>query len=114
MGHKVRVTIDGAEYVAVPRADYVRLVGKDPFAGAVDAVMYTRRSLGRSLRIARETAGLTQAALAEKIGKAQPIVSGAESGTVHVGERYVSAVLAACGLPKDWKTPKTKKAPGRG
>jgi ribosome-binding protein aMBF1 (putative translation factor) len=109
MGHKVKVTIDGAEYVAVPRADYVRLVGKDPFAGAVDAVTYTRRSLGRSLRLARQTAGLTQAALAAKVSQGQPMVSGAEAGRVHVGERYVSAVLAACGLPKDWKAPKKTK-----
>jgi ribosome-binding protein aMBF1 (putative translation factor) len=109
MGHKVRVTIDGAEYVAVPRADYVRLVGNDPFAGAVDAIDYTRRSLGRSLRVARETAGLTQTALAEKLGKRQSLVSGAEAGSVHVGVRYVSAVLAACGLPPDWKAPKATR-----
>jgi ribosome-binding protein aMBF1 (putative translation factor) len=101
---KVTVTIDGKEYVAIPRADYVRITGgknKD-LDGAVDAADYTRRSLGASLRAAREAAGLTQDALAKKIGKAQPMVSAAESGAIHVGERYTLAVLKACGLPKDW------------
>jgi ribosome-binding protein aMBF1 (putative translation factor) len=109
MGHaKVTVTIDGKEYVALPRADYLRLVGGKDLEGAVDAVEYTRRSLGRTLRAAREAAGLTQAQLAEKLGNAQPMVSGAETGTVRVGERYVASVLKACGLPKDWKAPKRK------
>jgi hypothetical protein len=31
------------------------------------------------------------------------MVSGAESGAVRIGARYVAAVLKACGLPKDWK-----------
>ena len=109
MGHvKVTVTIDGKEYVAVPRADYLRMVGGKDLEGAVDAAEYGRRSLGRSLRAAREAAGLSQAELAAKLGKAQPTVSGAETGAVHVGERYVAAVLKACGLPKDWKAPKKK------
>jgi hypothetical protein len=43
------------------------------------------------------------------------MVSGAESGAVHVGEKYVAAVLEACGLPKDWKAPKrAKKSDGKG
>jgi ribosome-binding protein aMBF1 (putative translation factor) len=114
MGHtKVTVTIDGKEYVALPRADYLRLVGaKDggkDLEGAVDAVDYGRRSLGRTLRAAREAAGLTQAELAQKLGKAQPMVSGAETGAVRVGERYVAAVLKACGLASDWRAPRTKK-----
>src|SRR5258708_36508589 len=80
--------------------------GGQDLEGAVDAVEYTRRSLGKSLRAAREAAGLTQAELASKLGKAQPMISGAESGTVRVGERHVAAVLKACGLPKDWKPSK--------
>jgi ribosome-binding protein aMBF1 (putative translation factor) len=100
---KVTVTINGKEYVAIPRADYLRMVGGKDLQGAVDAVEYTRRSLGKTLRNARETAGLTQDELAQKLGKTQPMVSGAESGAVRVGSRYVAAVLEACGLPKDWK-----------
>jgi ribosome-binding protein aMBF1 (putative translation factor) len=104
MGHaKVTVTINGKEYVAIPRADYLRMVGGKDLEGAVDAVEYTRRSLGRSLHAARERAGLTQDELALKLGKTQPMVSGAESGAVRIGARYVAAVLKACGLPKDWK-----------
>jgi ribosome-binding protein aMBF1 (putative translation factor) len=110
MGHTVTVTIDGKEYVAVPRADYLRMTGGKDLEGAVDAVEYTRRSLGKSLRAAREAAGLSQAELAAKLGKAQPMISGAESGTVRVGERHVSAVLKACGLPKDWKASKRRGA----
>jgi ribosome-binding protein aMBF1 (putative translation factor) len=112
MGHSVKLTIDGKEYVALPRADYVRMGGAKELAGAVDAVAYTRRSLGKTLRAAREAAGLTQAELAEKLGKAQPMVSGAEAGRVRVGERYVAAVLKACGLPKDWKRPKGRRREG--
>lgn len=102
------MTIDGKEYVAIPRADYLRMTGGKDLEGAVDAVEYTRRSLGKTLRAAREAAGLTQAGLAEKLGKAQPMVSGAETGTVRVGERYVAAVLKACGLPPGWKASKRK------
>lgn len=107
MAHPIRITIDGKDYVAVPRAEYLRLVGAPELEGAVDAVEFGRRSLGESLRAAREHAGLTQTALAEKLGKGQSIVSGAESGRVHVGERYVAAVLQACGLPKDWTAPRS-------
>ncbi len=117
MGHTVTVTIDGQEYVALPRADYLRLAGDRDARGAVDAVSYARRSLGRTLRAAREAAGLTQAELAEKLDKVQPMVSGAEKGSVRVGERYVAAVLKACGLPADWKakgSARRTKRVGRG
>ncbi len=106
---RVTVTINGKEYVAIPRADYLRMVGGKDLEGAVDAVEYGRKSLGRSLRAARETAGLTQGELAAKLGKTQPMVSGAESGAVRVGEKYVASVLEACGLPKDWKAPRRAK-----
>ena len=112
MGHKkVTVTIDGEKYVAIPRADYLRLTsGKNKdLTGAVDATEYTRRSLGASLRAARDAAGLTQEALAKRLGKPQSMVSAAESGTIHVGERYTVAVLKACGLPRDWRAGKRVK-----
>ena len=105
MEHTVSVTIDGAEYVAIPRADYVRLVGGEDAEGAVDALEYARRSLGMTLHAARETAGLSQTDLARRLRESQPLVSGAENGAVRVGERYVAAVLRACGLPEDWAAP---------
>ncbi len=97
------IKLGKTEYVVVPRAEYARLrslAGVD--AGAVDALAYGRSSIGKTLRAAREKAGLTQAELAQKLGKSQPMVSGAESGTINVSERYAAAVLRACKLPKDW------------
>jgi ribosome-binding protein aMBF1 (putative translation factor) len=97
------IKLGKTEYVIVPRAEYTRLrtlAGVDP--GAVDAVAYGQRSIGKTLRAAREKAGLTQAELAEKLRKSQPMVSGAESGKISVSERYVTAVLKACKLPKNW------------
>jgi transcriptional regulator with XRE-family HTH domain len=69
----------------------------------VDAVEFARTSIANDLRAMREAAGLTQVELAKKLKKSQAFVSGAESGSSRVGERYVLAVMAACGLPEDWK-----------
>jgi DNA-binding XRE family transcriptional regulator len=102
----VQLTIDGTEYVAVPKADYLRLVGGD--AEFSEAETFTRGALGRSLRAAREHAGITQADLAKKVRKAQGTVSAAENGTIRVGESYVKSVLKACGLPEDWTAPAKK------
>jgi Helix-turn-helix len=107
---KITIDIDGQIYVAIPRADYLRLVDDKDLAGAVDADDFARRTIGESLRAARETTKLTQSELAKKLKKTQPMVSGAESGTVRVGARYVAAVLKACGLPSDWKAPKKRAA----
>jgi ribosome-binding protein aMBF1 (putative translation factor) len=108
--HTVQIIIDGREFVALLKADYLKLTGRTARRlgkrlpkGAVDAIEYTRSSIARALRGAREHAGLTQTALARKLRKSQSMVSGAESGHVSVGERYVAAVLKACGLPPDWK-----------
>jgi transcriptional regulator with XRE-family HTH domain len=91
---RVTLTIDGKEYVAIPRADYLRMtVGKD-LEGAVDAVKYMRRALGNTLRAAREAADLTQAELAERLGTAQSTVSATEAGRVRIGERYVANRIA--------------------
>jgi ribosome-binding protein aMBF1 (putative translation factor) len=104
----VTITIDGKDYVAIPRAAYLRMMGGKDLEGTVDAVEYTRKRLGETLRAARDAAGLTQDQLAKKLGKKQPMVSGAESGSVRVGARFVANVLKACGLPKDWKAPKKR------
>jgi transcriptional regulator with XRE-family HTH domain len=100
----VKMTIDGEQYIAIPLSAY-----RKDFARAVFARPYARGVLGRNLRVARETANLTQTELAAKMGKAQSLVSASEKGTARVGEKYVLAVLAACGLPKDWKAPKPSR-----
>jgi len=100
------LTIQGVEYVVIPKADYLRTQDVPP--GTVDAHTFVRQSIARDLRAAREHAGLTQAELADRMGKSQTMVSQAESGTARVSERYVKAVLEACGLPEDWAGPKTK------
>lgn len=98
----VTLTIDGTEYVALPKADYLRLVrGADE--ETVDALEFTRKAIGDNLRAAREHAGLTQAQLAKKLKKAQATVSGSEAGKIRVSEAYVAKVLKVCGLPADWK-----------
>jgi transcriptional regulator with XRE-family HTH domain len=101
---KVTLTIDGDDYVALPKADYLRLV-EGAGEKTVDALEFTLISLGRNLKTAREHAGLSQAELAKKLGKAQTTVSQAEAGKIRVSEKYVLGVLSACGLPDDWRAP---------
>lgn len=99
------LTIRGVEYIVIPKAEYLRSQKLPLPAGTVDAHTFIRESIGANLRAAREHAGLTQAELAERLGKSQTMVSQAESGTARVSERYVRAVLKACGLPEDWSGP---------
>lgn len=89
----------GEEFVLIPRAEYEHLRGVPD--GSVEAVPYAVKSMGASLRKAREATGLTQVELARKMKRAQSFVSEAESGASRVGERSIKAVLAACGLPED-------------
>ena len=105
MGKAATVKLGKVDYVILPKAEYDRLrLGRGAPAGAVDAVAYAGASLGRDLRTAREQAGLTQAALAAKLGKSQTLVSGAENGRIPVSDRYAAAVLKACALPPGWPT----------
>jgi ribosome-binding protein aMBF1 (putative translation factor) len=104
------LTVGGVEYVVIPKAEYLRIQGADLPPGTVEAHSFVRQSIGTDLRAAREHASLTQAELAERMGKSQTMISQAESGTARVSERYVRAVLKACGLPEDWSGPKPKKA----
>lgn len=104
--------LDGEEYVVIPRAAYEKTMKAKLPPGTVDALDFMTAAIAADLRAAREHAGLTQNALAEKLGKSQPMVSGAETGSIAVGEAYVAAVLKACGLPKMWKPePPAKRAP---
>ncbi|MBN1608775.1 MAG: helix-turn-helix transcriptional regulator [Polyangiaceae bacterium] len=107
MSHPQTIKLGKSEYVILTKAEYLRLQTMAGIpAGSVDAIDYARASIGGTLRAAREHAGLTQAELAKALKKSQPMVSGAESGTISVSERYVRTVLKACGLPEDWKGPK--------
>jgi ribosome-binding protein aMBF1 (putative translation factor) len=110
MSHPQTIKLGKTEYVILPKAEYLRLQSRAGIpAGSVDAVEYARASIGATLRDAREHAGLTQAELAKKLKKSQPMISGAESGTISVSERYVKAVLKASRLPEDWAGPKRAK-----
>jgi hypothetical protein len=106
MSGTTELTLDGKIYVILPKAEYLRLRRGDTPPHTVDAIDFARQALGVDLRAARDAAELTQAELAKKMRKSQTMVSQAESGLVSVGERYVAAVLKACGLPKDWKPKK--------
>jgi ribosome-binding protein aMBF1 (putative translation factor) len=111
MNQPQTIKLGSTEYVILPKAEYLRLqkVAGVP-AGSVDAIEFTRASIGRDLRAAREHAKLTQAELADKLGKSQPMISGAESGAISVSERYVRSVLKACKLPEDWNGAKPKRS----
>lgn len=95
--------LGGTEYVVIPKADYLRLVGSED--GAVPAEPFLLATVGRSLRAAREHAGLSQSELAKKLKKAQTTVSQSEAGKIRVSAAYVKKVLKVCGLPEDWKAP---------
>jgi ribosome-binding protein aMBF1 (putative translation factor) len=110
MAEPQTIRIGRAEYVVIPKAEYLRLRDRGLPAGTVDAIEYARKSIATNLRAAREAAGLTQAALADKLGVSQSMVSQGESATMRVSERYVRAVLKACGLPEDWGGKKPSKA----
>jgi ribosome-binding protein aMBF1 (putative translation factor) len=106
------VVLGGKEYVILPKADYLRL-NKSRSAvrpgGGVDALAHADATIGANLKRAREAAALTQEQLAERLGKSQAMVSGAESGRVRVSARYVASVVKACGLPEGWPASPTTK-----
>jgi DNA-binding XRE family transcriptional regulator len=62
------------------------------------------KALAPRLRAARRQAGLTQAQLAERMGRSQALVSLAERGALRIGTPYLRTVLEACGLPLDWQS----------
>jgi mRNA-degrading endonuclease RelE of RelBE toxin-antitoxin system/DNA-binding XRE family transcriptional regulator len=66
------------------------------------ALRFAVLSIGQDLRSARMRAGFTQAELAKRLHRTQPLVSGAEKGRFLQSERLVLAVLKACGLPAGW------------
>ncbi|HBT97765.1 MAG TPA: XRE family transcriptional regulator [Desulfobulbaceae bacterium] len=54
---------------------------------------------GRRLRLRRENAGLTQAALAEKTGLTRHNISDMEHGRRPIGENVAARLATALGLP---------------
>jgi DNA-binding XRE family transcriptional regulator len=90
---QITLTINGREYVAVPREEFER---NNP-AGHVDAIAFGRASVGADLKSVRVAAGLTQAQLAKIMGKSQPMIAQAESGLMRVSPKYFDAVVEACG-----------------
>lgn len=76
------------------------LLEGSPSALPGPALMLSR---GAFLRAARLAAGMTQAQLAEALGKSQALVSLAERGKTWTGEPYRLEVIRACKLPDDWK-----------
>jgi ribosome-binding protein aMBF1 (putative translation factor) len=96
--------LGGDDFVILSKADYRWLLSdrRGPPPGSVDALVYATQSLAANLKKAREAGGLTQAELAAKLDVGQSAVSMAERAKMRVGERYVRAVLKACGLPQNW------------
>ena len=94
-------------------SEYLRMHVKRPASDMVDAHAFVRGSIATDLRTAREHAGFTQAELAKKMSRSQTMVSQAESGTARISERYVHAVLEACGLPADWKGSRVRRSSAR-
>jgi mRNA-degrading endonuclease RelE of RelBE toxin-antitoxin system len=70
--------------------------------GVVDALPYVVMSMARNAAQARLDAGLTQMEVAAKIGVSQTMVAGVERGRIRIGQRYISALLKACGQPSDY------------
>lgn len=70
-----------------------------------DGADWARAELGRTLCRARETAGLTQAQLAEKLSEPVETIARFEAGEESPSERFVRRVLKACGLPPNWPAP---------
>jgi transcriptional regulator with XRE-family HTH domain len=66
------------------------------------AVERATKVIAKNLRIARMEGGLSQKELAEKTNRSQPFVSDVENGKKPPNEGYITAVLKACNLPKDW------------
>jgi transcriptional regulator with XRE-family HTH domain len=95
---------EGGEYVIIPRAEYLRLVEASAPEGVplAEAKAMVIPEMGRRVRLARDAAGITQAALAKRMGLTQAMVSRAESGKVRVTDAYMIRVHKACKLPQNW------------
>jgi ribosome-binding protein aMBF1 (putative translation factor) len=106
---QITLTIDGREYVAVPRAEYERTHA----ASKGNALGFIEASLASRMKLARTEARLTQDALALKLKCSQAMVANAEAGRMAISDKYALRVLKACGLPDNWAPKKSKKLGAR-
>lgn len=106
----VHLHLPGGDYVLIPRAEYLRLCeGRVPDGVPLaEAKIMVMKEIGRSVRLARVHARLTQVSLAKRLKVTQAMVSRAESGTARVSSAYIGRVLKACKLPADWVPPETE------
>jgi DNA-binding XRE family transcriptional regulator len=96
------IRIDGEEFVLVAAEEFLRLGGDEERLTGVPRRAVGDTPVAKRLRGARQRAGLTQVELAERLGKSQTLVSQAETGSACVNHRYVTTVLKACGLRRNW------------
>ena len=94
--------IDGADFVLISADEFLRLGGDEWRLTQLPPRKARENAVATRLREARKHVGLTQVQLAMRLGKSQTMVSHAESGLARVNERYVGAVLKACGLRRTW------------
>lgn len=72
-------------------------------AREVVGTMENKGQLGRRLRLARESAKLSQLELAERLGVRLQTVTEREWFPENVSAGYVERLLVACGLSPDWE-----------
>ena len=96
------IKIDGEDFVLIAADEFLELGGDEWRLTGLPPREPRENAVATRLRDARRHAGLTQVELAERLGKSQTLVSQAESGVARVNERYVLAVLKACGLRRTW------------
>lgn len=64
-------------------------------------IAFNPMKYGERLRAARAHAGLTQPALANKVGMSQPNISNLENGEA-TGSEYTVQLAVACGVRPEW------------
>ena len=96
------IKIEGVDFILIAADEFLRLGGDEWRLTGLPPREPSENAVATRVREARRHAGLTQVALAERLGKSQTLVSQAESGVARVNARYVLAVLRACGLRRTW------------
>lgn len=100
--HTVSITIDGTEYVAVPKDEYVRLAGKVDEDGTVDALSYTLRRAweepARGARVRRPNPGGAREEAAQGADHSKPAGSRQAARVRGVGGARSRDLRTAAGL----------------
>lgn len=94
--------IEGVDFVLISADEFLRLGGDEWRLTVLPPRKARESAVATRVREARKHVGLTQLELARRLGRSQTMVSHAESGVARVNERYVGAVLRACGLRRTW------------